>query len=155
MKLTRSKKININNNQKILLFDENREILTLKERPYNKYEYDYIFSDFENPMIISATLNAFIYPLIEAEKNLLFMTIGQKNLGNFLFGSNQNTLLGNDSLFNYTFKAINQIMSKIKYDKILLELYKIINDKFIIDFKEIISNIDNTSFAQNINLKVI
>ena len=154
MKLTRSKKININNNQKILLFDENREILTLKERPYNKYEYDYIFSDFENPMIISATLNAFIYPLIEAEKNLLFMTIGQKNLGNFLFGSNQNTLLGNDSLFNYTFKAINQIMSKIKYDKILLELYKIINDKFIIDFKEIISNIDNTSFAQNINLHI-
>ena len=151
MKLTGSKKININNNQKIFLFDENREILTLKERPYNKYEYDYIFSDFENPMIISTTLNAFIYPLIEAEKNLLFMTIGPKNLGNFLFGSNQNVLLGNDSLFNYVFKAINQIMSKIKYDKILLELYKIINDKFIIDFKEIISNIDNTPFTQNIN----
>ena len=105
-------------------------------------------------MIISSTLNAFIYPLIEAEKNLVFMTIGQKNLGitNFLFGSNPNGLLGNDSLFNYIFKAIKQIMSKNKYDKILLEIYKIINDKFIIDFKEIISdNNNNTSFIENLN----
>ena len=149
--MTHSQKINLQNNQKIFLFDENRGILTLNEKPYNKYTYDYIFSDFENPMIISSTLNTFIYPLIEAEKNLLFMTVGQKNLGNFLFGSNQNSLIGNDSLFNYVFKAINQMMSRIKYDKILLELYKIINDKFIIDFKEIISKIDNTSFIENIN----
>ena len=149
--MTHSQKINLQNNQKIFLFDENREILTLNEKPYNKYTYDYIFSDFENPMIISSTLNTFIYPLIEAEKNLLFMTVGQKNLGNFLFGSNQNSLIGNDSLFNYVFKAINQMMSRIKYDKILLELYKIINGKFIIDFKEIISKIDNTSFIENIN----
>ena len=105
-------------------------------------------------MIISSTLNTFIYPLIEAEKNLMFMTIGQKNLGltNFLFGSNPNGLLGNDSLFNYVFKAIKQIMSRYKYDKILLEIYKIINDKFIIDFKEIISdNNNNTSFIENLN----
>ena len=104
-------------------------------------------------MIISSTLNAFIYPLIEAEKNLLFMTIGQKYLGlsNFLFGTNQNDLLGNDSLFNYIFKAIKQIMSRIKYDKILLELYNIINDKFVVDFKEIISDINKISFLDNIN----
>ena len=104
-------------------------------------------------MVISSTLNAFIYPLIEAEKNLLFMTIGQKYLGlsNFLFGTNQNDLLGNDSLFNYVFKAIKQIMSKIKYDKILLELYNIINDKFVVDFKEIISDINKLSFLENIN----
>ena len=104
-------------------------------------------------MVISSTLNAFIYPLIEAEKNLLFMSIGQKYLGlsNFLFGTNQNDLLGNDSLFNYVFKAIKQIMSRIKYDKILLELYNIINDKFVIDFKEIISDINKLSFLENIN----
>ena len=151
--MTHPSNINIQNNKKIFFFDENREVLSLNEKPYNKYSYDYIFSDFENPMIISSTLNAFIYPLIEAEKNLLFMTVGQKNLGlsNFLFGTNQNALLGNDSVFNYVFKAIRQIMSRIKYDKILLELYKIINDKFIIDFKEIISDIINTSFIENIN----
>ena len=104
-------------------------------------------------MIISSTLNAFIYPLIEAEKNLLFMTIGQKNLSlsNFLFGTNQNFLLGQDSLFNYVFNAIKQMMSRIKYDKILLELYKINNDKFIIDFKELISDIGKGSFLENLN----
>ena len=148
-----SRKTNSQNNQKAFLFDENREVLSLNDKPYNKYKYDYIFSDFENPMIISSTLNAFIYPLIEAEKNLLFMTIGQKYLGssNFLFGTNPNALLGNDSLFNYIFKAIKQIMSKIKYDKILLELYKIMNDKFVIDFKELISDINTISFIENIN----
>ena len=104
-------------------------------------------------MIISSTLNAFIYPLIEAEKNLLFMSIGQKYLGtsNFSFGTNQNVLLGNDSLFNYVLNAIKKIMSGVKYDKILLELYKIINDKYVIDFKEIISDINKISFLENIN----
>ena len=114
--MTHPKNINIQNNQKVFLFDENRETLTLNENPYNQYKYDYIFSDSENPMIISTTLNAFIYPLIEAEKNITFMTIGQKglNLSNFLFGSNQNFLLGYDSLFNYVFKAIKQMMISIK-----------------------------------------
>ena len=104
-------------------------------------------------MIISSTLNTFIYPLIEAEKNILFMSVGQRGLelSNFLFGTNQNFLLGYDSLFNYIFKAIKQIMIRIKYDKILLELYKIINDKFIIDFKEIFSDIDKISVLENIN----
>ena len=153
MKLTHSGKENNKNNQKIFFFDENREILTMNEKPYNKYKYDYIFSDSENPTIISSTLNAIIYPLVETEKNILFMTVGQRGLGpsNFLFGTNQNVLLGYDSLFNYVFKAIKQIMMRIKYDKILLELYKIINDKFIIDFKEIISDVDKASFLENIN----
>jgi hypothetical protein len=149
--LTHPKKINNQNNQKVFLFDENRETLTLNEKPYNQYKYDYIFSDSENPMIISTTLNAFIYPLIEAEKNITFMTIGQRGLSNFLFGSNQNFLLGYESLFNYVFKAIKQMMIRIKYDKILLELYKIINDKFVIDFKEIFSDVDKISFLENIN----
>ena len=151
--MTHPKKINNQNNQTVFLFDENRETLTLNEKPYNQYKYDYIFSDSENLMIISTTLNAFIYPLIEAEKNLTFMTIGQKglHLSNFLFGSNQNFLLGYDSLFNYVFKAIKQMMIRIKYDKILLELYKIINDKFVIDFKEIFSDIDKISFLEKIN----
>lgn len=151
--MTHPKNINSQNNQKVFLFDENRETLILNEKPNNQYKYDYIFSDSENPMIISTTLNAFIYPLIEAEKNITFMTIGQKglNLSNFLFGSNQNFLLGYDSLFNYVFKAIKQMMIRIKYDKILLELYKIINDKFVIDFKEIFSDVDKISFLENIN----
>ena len=133
-------------------FDENRETLLLKEIPFNQYKYDYIFSESENPMIISSTLNAFIYPLIEQEKNLLFLSIGKRNLisSNFIFGNNQNNLLGSDSLFNHSFKAIKQIMKRISYDKILLELYKIVNDKFVVDFKEIINDINNLSY-ENIN----
>ena len=132
----------------MFFFDENRETLLLKESPFNQYKYDYIFSESENPMIISSTLNAFIYPLIEQEKNLLFLSIGKRNLisSNFIFGNNQNNLLGSDSLFNHSFKAIKQIMKRISYDKILLELYKIVNDKFVVDFKEIINNIDNISY---------
>ena len=139
---------NIQNNKKAFFFDENRENLVLKESPFNQYKYDYIFSTSENPMIISSTLNAFIYPLIEQEKNLLFLSIGKRDLisSNFIFGNNQNNLLGSDSLFNHSFKAIKQIMKRISYDKILLELYKIVNDKFIVDFKEIINDINNLSY---------
>ena len=138
---------NIQNNKKAFFFDENRENLSLKESPFNQYKYDYIFSTSENPMIISSTLNAFIYPLIEQEKNLLFLSIGKRDLiaSNFIFGNNQNNLLGSDSLFNHSFKAIKQIMKRISYDKILLELYKIVNDKFVVDFKEIINDINNLS----------
>jgi len=139
---------NIPNNKKVFFFDENRETLFLKQKPFNQYKYDYIFSESENPMIISSTLNAFIYPLIEQEKNLLFLCIGKRNLisSNFIFGNNQNNILGSDSFFNHSFKAIKQIMKRISYDKILLELYKIVNDKFVVDFKEIINNIDNISY---------
>ena len=104
-------------------------------------------------MIISSTLNTFIYPLIEQEKNIIFLSIGKNNLNssNFIFGNNQYNLLGNDSLFNHSFKTIKQIMKGISYDKILLELYKIVNDKFVIDFKEIINDINNISHVENIN----
>lgn len=72
------------------------------------------------------------------------MIIGQRGLStsNFLFGSNQNFFFGYNSLFNYIFKAIKQIVIRIKYYKILVELCKIINDKFSIDFKEILSYAD-------------
>ena len=149
VKLTHSKIYkNIPNNKKVFFFDENRETLFLKQKPFNQYKYDYIFSESENPMLISSTLNAFIYPLIEQEKNLLFLCIGKRNLisSNFIFGNNQNNILGSDSFFNHSFKAIKQIMKRISYDKILLELYKIVNDKFVVDFKEIINNIDNISY---------
>ena len=149
VKLTHSKIYkNIPNNKKVFFFDENRETLFLKQKPFNQYKYDYIFSESENPMIISSTLNAFIYPLIEQEKNLLFLCIGKRNLiaSNFIFGNNQNNILGSDSFFNHSFKAIKQIMKRISYDKILLELYKIVKDKFVVDFKEIINNIDNISY---------
>ena len=107
-------------------------------------------------MIISSTLNTFIYPLIEQEKNIIFLGIGRKNLNssNFIFGNNQYNLLGTESLFNHTFKAIKQIMERIKYDKILLELYKIVNDKFVIDFKEIINDIKNISSIEYINQNI-
>ena len=104
-------------------------------------------------MIISSTLNAFIYPLIEQEKNLIFLSIGKKNLNssNFIFGNNQYNLIEQDSLFNHSFKAIKQIMKRITYDKILLELYKIVNDKFVVDFKEIINDINNIANIENLN----
>ena len=149
VKLTHSKIYkNIPNNKKVFFFDDICVTLFLKQKPFNQYKYDYIFSESENPMIISSTLNAFIYPLIEQEKNLLFLCIGKRNLisSNFIFGNNQNNILGSDSFFNHSFKAIKQIMKRISYDKILLELYKIVNDKFVVDFKEIINNIDNISY---------
>ena len=132
----------------MFFFDENRETLLLKESPFNQYKYDYIFSESENPMIISSTLNAFIYPLIEQEKNLLFLSIGKRNLisSNFIFGNNQNNLLGSDSLFNHSFKAIKQIMKRISYDKILLELYKIVNDEFKGKEKSKSTNINNINY---------
>ena len=144
---------NIPNNKKVFFFEENRETLLLKEKPFNNYKYDYIFSESENPMIISSTLNTFIYPLIEQEKNIIFLCIGKKNLdsSNFIFGNNQYNLLGNDSLFNHSFKTIKHIMKGISYDKILLELYKIVDDKFVVDFKEIINDINNISHVENIN----
>ena len=157
MKLTHSTKYkNIQGNKKVFFFEENRETLFLNEKPFNQYKYDYIFSESENPMIISSTLNTFIYPLIEQEKNIIFLSIGKKNLAssNFIFGNNQYNLIGNDSLFNHSFKTIKQIMKGISYDKILLELYKIVNDKFVVDFKEIINDINNISHVENINLHI-
>ena len=96
-------------------------------------------------MVITSIHNIFIYPLKKKKKNIIFLGIGRKNLNssNFIFGNNQYNLLGTESLFNHTFKAIKQIMERIKYDKILLELYKIVKDKFVIDFKKINNDIKN------------
>ena len=154
VKITHSNNYKNNpNNKKVFFFDENRENLILQEKPYNKYKYDYIFSESENAMIISSTLNTFIYPLIEQEKNIIFLGIGQRGLNSssFIFGNNSNALLGYDSLFYNIFKTIKEIMKIITYDKILLELYKIVDDKFVLDFKEIISDIDKILFLENIN----
>ena len=42
VKLTHSKIYkNIPNNKKVFFFDENREILFLKQKPFNQYKYDY------------------------------------------------------------------------------------------------------------------
>ena len=48
------------------------------------------------------------------------------------------SLLGKNSFFNYSFQTIYQIMNKDKqYENILVEIYKITNNKFTIEYVRI------------------
>ena len=78
--------------------------------------------------------------LIENEKNVLFITFGENNLGatKFFLGSNQGNLLNNESFFSFAYQTILQTMNKnYQYDNILIEIYKIANEKFIVDYVKI------------------
>ena len=85
-----------------------------------------------------------ISQLINNQKNILFLTLGQNDLGSskFLFGNLPKNLLGNDSFFNYSFQTICDIMNNNKqYENILVELFKITNNKFSIEYVRIIINL--------------
>ena len=85
-----------------------------------------------------------ISQLIQNQKNILFLTLGENELGSstFLFGKSPKNLLGNDSFFNYSFQTICDIMNNNKqYENILVELFKITNNKFSIEYVRIIINL--------------
>jgi hypothetical protein len=104
------------------------------------YKYDYIFSDCDNNYLIANSLSSMIYQLVQNQKNILFLTLGQNDLGSskFIFDNSPGYLLGKNSFFNYSFQTIYQIMNKDKqYENILVEIYKITNNKFIIEYVRI------------------
>ena len=45
------------------------------------YKYDYIFSDCDNNYLIANSLSSMIYQLVQNQKNILFLTLGQNDLG--------------------------------------------------------------------------
>lgn len=101
------------------------------------YKYDYIFSDYDNTLLMSNTIDSILSALIENEKNITFITLGESNLGTtkFLFGPSHGNLLNNNSFFNYSIQTILQTMSSnFKYDNVLIEIYKIANEKFTVDY---------------------
>ena len=109
-------------------------------------------------MLISHSINSILSQLIDNEKNILFITFGERNLGvsNFIFGSNVNndSFLGKDSFFNYTYQNIVASMDKsFPYDNILVEIYKITNEKFLLDYKQIIID-SHKSIIDNINTNI-
>lgn len=141
-----SKGENYVSTDRIFFFDENRENLFYQETKENntntqiQYKFDYIFSHYDNTMLISRSINLMLANLIENEKNVLFITFGENNLGatKFFLGSNQGNLLNNESFFSFAYQTILQTMNKnYQYDNILIEIYKIANEKFIVDYVKI------------------
>lgn len=101
------------------------------------YKYDYIFSDYDNTLLMSNTIDSILSALIENEKNITFITLGESNLGTtkFLFGPSHGNLLNSNSFFNYSIQTILQTMgNNFKYDNVLIEIYKIANEKFTVDY---------------------
>lgn len=124
--------------KRVFFFEENRENLLLqKEEENGSYKYDYIFSDYDNALLIASTLNPVITQLIKNERNLLFLTLGETGLGmtKFLFGHSTGNLINKDSYFNYAYQQILKDMKTyFPFDNILIEIYKISNEKFILDY---------------------
>jgi hypothetical protein len=69
--------------KRVFFFEENREVLLLQNGDENlmKYKYDYIFSDYENTLLISSSIRSTISNLIRMDKNLLFFSFGEERLG--------------------------------------------------------------------------
>ncbi len=68
---------------RVFFFEENREVLLLQKATETllKYKYDYIFSDYENTILIATSIKNSISNLIRTEKNLCFLTLGEEKLG--------------------------------------------------------------------------
>lgn len=69
--------------RRVFFFEENREDLLLQRGAENllKYKYDYIFSDYENTLLITSSIKMTISNLIRNEKNLTFFSFGEEKLG--------------------------------------------------------------------------
>jgi hypothetical protein len=73
--------------KRVFFFEENREVLLLQKGSESlmKYKYDYIFSDYENTLLISTSIRSSISNLIRNEKNLCFFSLGEEKLGSNFF----------------------------------------------------------------------
>lgn len=138
-----SKGENYKPTDRIFFIDENRENIFYQENQKNnndtqiQYKFDYIFSHYDNTTLISRSINLMLENLIDNNKNVLFITFGENNLGatKFFLGSNQGNLLNNESFFSFAYQTILKTMSKnYQYDNFLIEIYKIANEKFIVDY---------------------
>lgn len=69
--------------KRVFFFEENREDLLLQKgtESLKKYKYDYIFSDYENTVLIASSIKSTVANLIRNEKNLCFFAFGEENLG--------------------------------------------------------------------------
>lgn len=70
--------------KRVFFFEENREVLLLQRGTESllKYKYDYIFSDYENTLLIASSIKSSISNLIRNEKNICFFSFGEEKLGN-------------------------------------------------------------------------
>jgi hypothetical protein len=69
--------------KRVFFFEEDREVLLLQKgsESLSKYKYDYIFSDYENTLLIASSIKSTIANLIRTERNLCFFTFGEEKLG--------------------------------------------------------------------------
>jgi hypothetical protein len=131
--------------KRIFFFEENREVLLLQKAKDStrRYKFDYIFSDYENNILIANSIKNIITNLIHNEKNLCFFTFGEEKLGKivilklgktkFLFG-NSNKIF-HDSFFRYTVDIIEKVLRKeFTFDNILIDIVKVANEKFVLDY---------------------
>jgi hypothetical protein len=77
-----SKEESSNQNKRVYFFEENREVLLQQNgtETIKKYKFDYIFSDYENTLLISNSITSMIQYHISNQKNVCFFTFGEDNL---------------------------------------------------------------------------
>jgi len=69
--------------KRVFFFEENRQVLLLQKgyQCLMKYKYDYIFSDYDNTLLIANSIKSTVTNLLRNEKNLSFITFGEEKLG--------------------------------------------------------------------------
>jgi hypothetical protein len=116
----------------VLLLQKGKESL-------RRFNFDYIFSDYENNILIANSIKNMI---ASNEKNLCFLTFGEEKLGKFYLKTGKTKFLfGNpnkihsDSFFKHVFDIIQNILRQdFAFDNILIDIIKIANEKFILDY---------------------
>ena len=85
MKLSSKDESSVSSQRRVFFFEENREVLLLQKGSESllKYKYDYIFSDYENTLLIASSIKSTVTNLLKNEKNICFFTFGEEKLGKF------------------------------------------------------------------------
>lgn len=94
---------------------------------YDTVEYTY--NDSELVSIIP-----WINKNIKSDKNLAFFSLGSYHKENFLFGSKNHFTY--NSFFNNTFNAVINSLEN-KFDTIVIDYFKVSNDQFHVDFRNL------------------
>lgn len=71
--------------KRVYFFEENREVLFLQKgsESVSNFKCDYIFSDYENTLLISSSIKSTVTNLIRNERNLCFFAFGEEKIGKF------------------------------------------------------------------------
>jgi hypothetical protein len=123
--------------KRVFFFEENREVLLLQtdRGSHRRYKFDYIFSDYENNILIANSIKTLVQNSVLNEKNLCFFTFGGEGLGKtrFLFGNGNK--IQSDSFFKYVYDILEKILKKeFTFDNILIDIIKISNERFVMDY---------------------